>query len=325
MSEFKIWESDTESEIPPTFPYCDVFESTVVWGRYEIFVDAARNLKHHLKTIGFEESERMKARLATILIDRINEGEEQPLIENELIKRLIQNSRPLSVATRARRLLTFMTKPEFPVSQFFSFGSDSELREALLGASESVNEREIQYFFSDMEASGLVESSATLGGGYQVTLQGHESVHQAGQIGYSNRVFVAMWFTDALDSLWNVIKDAVQQAGYEPIRVDFENHEGLIDDKIAAEIRGAKFVIADLTHGDDGHRGSVYYEIGFARGLNKPVIQTVQDDHLNDTVQNRSVAFDVSHYPVITWKSADLEAFKDALLNRIKSRFGQFS
>lgn len=58
-----------------------------------------------------------------------------------------------------------------------------------------------------------------------------------------------------------------------------------------------------------GARGSVYYEVGFAHGLNVPVIFTAQE--------GTKPHFDMSTYPHIFWNSDELPAFQDALTNRI--------
>jgi hypothetical protein len=82
------------------------------------------------------------------------------------------------------------------------------------------------------------------------------------------QAFVAMSFASDLRAIFDqAIAPAVLAAGYIPYRVDREEHEGKIDDKIVAEIRRSAFTIADLTH----HRGGVYYEAGFAHGLGQRV------------------------------------------------------
>ena len=56
------------------------------------------------------------------------------------------------------------------------------------------------------------------------------------------------------------IMPAVIKAGYKPIRVDTEQHNDLIDDRIIAGIRESKFIVADLAENSYG----VYFESGFA-------------------------------------------------------------
>ena len=89
----------------------------------------------------------------------------------------------------------------------------------------------------------------------------------------SRQAFVAMWFDESMEDVYDgAIKPAIEEAGYKPYRVDMEHFSGRIDDKIIAEIRRSRFLVADFSHGSDGARGSVYYEAGFAHGLGLEVI-----------------------------------------------------
>jgi len=70
-----------------------------------------------------------------------------------------------------------------------------------------------------------------------------------------------------------------------------------------------------------GQRGGVYYEAGFARGLNIPVIWTIQDRFIkkgNDEVPEvETIHFDTRQYNFIVWKdAADL---KEKLIIRIRA------
>ncbi len=324
MNEFKIWESDREqSTSSNTNPYLCVFDSPRISGTYKISIDHSRNLHYRCQQLSSEEAKRLKERLATALIDRMAEGEQEPLIDLRMIDRIVEFSKPLPAAKRARRLLRFMASPVFRVHESLNFTSHGPLIEAALGVSESTSVQELYYFLSYLVESGLAKDNTAIDGGYVATVRGHESIEQESIAESSSNVFVAMWFTPEMDDVWIAIKKAVECAGYKPVRVDLEKFDGLIDDKIAADIRHSKFVIADLTHGIDGHRGSVYYEAGFARGLSKYVIQTVRKDHLDPKTLDFGIAFDLNHYPVITWSSECLDEFRDDLLNRIRSRFSR--
>ncbi len=80
-----------------------------------------------------------------------------------------------------------------------------------------------------------------------------------------------MWLDSTMNDLWEKdIAPAITDAGYDPIRID------KIDDAIITEIRRSQFIVADFTHGEKGTRGSVYYEAGFAHGLDLPVIFCVE-------------------------------------------------
>ncbi len=125
-----------------------------------------------------------------------------------------------------------------------------------------------------------------------------------------------MWFDDSMsESFENGIDPAIVDAGYNPFRIDRKEHINKIDDEIIAEIRRSRFLVADFTHGDDGARGGVYYEAGFAHGLALPVIFMCRQDALN------TLHFDINHYNHIVWKgSADL---REKLKNRILAVIGE--
>lgn len=91
--------------------------------------------------------------------------------------------------------------------------------------------------------------------------------------------FVAMWFDSSMDVAWSDgFELGISDAGFKAIRIDKKEHNNKIDDEIIAEIRAAKFIVADFTSEmivRDGQktnlsRGGVYYEAGFAQGLGKP-------------------------------------------------------
>ncbi len=111
------------------------------------------------------------------------------------------------------------------------------------------------------------------------------------------------------------IEPAIKDAGYKPLRIDQKEHINKIDDEIIAEIRRSRFLVADFTHGVDGARGGVYYEAGFAHGLNLPVIFTCREDAVEE------LHFDTEHYNHIVWTTpADL---REKLTNRILAVIGE--
>lgn len=87
-----------------------------------------------------------------------------------------------------------------------------------------------------------------------------------------DQVFVAMWFHVGMDAAFESgIGPAIQEdCRLRPYRVDRAVHSDRIDDRIIAEIRRSRALVADVT----GERTGVYYEAGFAHGLGLPVIWT---------------------------------------------------
>ena len=133
----------------------------------------------------------------------------------------------------------------------------------------------------------------------------------------SSRGFMAMWFHSSMDKAWEKgFKPGIKRAGYEPIRIDQMQHVNKIDDEIISEIRRSKFVVADFTQGETGARGGVYYEAGFAHGLDIPVIFTCRQGSLED------IHFDVRQYNCIFWQDSNLKKLQEDLANRITAILG---
>ncbi len=124
----------------------------------------------------------------------------------------------------------------------------------------------------------------------------------------SNSAFVATWFDDTMDSAYSdAIKPALQEMGYEPIWLRISKNFNKIDDEITAGIRKSSLVIADFT----GHRQSVYFEAGLAKGWGKNLVLTCRKDY----EKHKDKGFDTEHYRHIFWK--DEEDLKRALIEHI--------
>ena len=121
-----------------------------------------------------------------------------------------------------------------------------------------------------------------------------------------------MWFDDSMDEVYsNGIEPGLRESGYDPIQMKFLQHNGKIDDRIVAEIRKSALLISDVT----GHRQGVYFEAGFAMGLEIPVIWTCREDAIDDA------HFDTRQYNHITWTSP--EDLKGKLIVRIEATIPQ--
>ncbi|MFQ3549179.1 MAG: hypothetical protein SNJ70_05460 [Armatimonadota bacterium] len=124
----------------------------------------------------------------------------------------------------------------------------------------------------------------------------------------SNQCFVAMWFNPNLDNAYeNGIKLAIEECGFKSLRINEEITNDKICDRIIANIKKSRFVVADFT----GHRGGVYFEAGFALGLGIPVIWTCREDCIED------LHFDTRQYNHIVWENE--EDLKVQLINRIRA------
>jgi hypothetical protein len=144
-----------------------------------------------------------------------------------------------------------------------------------------------------------------------LTIEGWESVEPLRAGGIPGRCFVAMAFDSDLDGAYfEGIKPAVIEAGYEPVCMKERLTNDNICDVILAEIRKARFVVADFTR----QKGGVYFESGFAKALGKEVFWTCREDDFD------RLHFDTNHYGHIKWSGP--EDLKRQLLARMVAELG---
>ena len=268
-----------------------------------------------------ERLNRLRARLTTLLVDQRNHGEPSPVVTRELIERASQK-RALPIYERANRLLRFIGEQTAIVGKEYDTRRDNL---AAYAWSESLEPEELSYLTDYLITAGLLATfpniAKTQVGNYSVpaivivTVAGHSQIEQRESNTDSSQAFIAMWFHDSTTEAFEKgIKPAVEAAGYESQRIDRKEHINKIDDEIMGELRRSRFLVADFTHGEDGARGGVYYEAGFAHGLGIPVIFTCHEGDVE------TLYFDTSHYNHIVWTTPEDLRYK--LKNRILAVIG---
>jgi hypothetical protein len=123
-----------------------------------------------------------------------------------------------------------------------------------------------------------------------------------------------MHLDPSLDPLWHALEAGIEAAGYEPLRIDRKPDADKLDDEILAEIRRSKFLVADLTD----QRQSVYLEVGFAMGLQMPVVRTCREDGLRE----KKLAFDQATYYCVPWKIGKESELAKPLSDQIVAKAG---
>ena len=116
--------------------------------------------------------------------------------------------------------------------------------------------------------------------------------------------FVVMPFSSELEGIWNfVIRKAVADLGDASLRADDIFAPGVIIKDILQAIRDADYIVADLSQPNP----NVYYEMGFAHALRKPVILITRN--------LESLPFDLRHQRVIVYQDSaqGAEALRGAL------------
>ena len=255
-----------------------------------------------------------KSRLTTWLIDQNTLGVQRPEITETVIEH-IKARHPIPVHERADRLLRFIAREGRTVADPVWINRDNY---AAYAWSESTEWAEVDYCLDYLMQRGWLNGRESTQAGSLVTVSvgGYSRIAEKETNVDSSQAFVAMWFDESLKEAFDEgIEPAIREAGYKAMKIDQKPDVDKIDDDIIAELRRSRFLVADFTHGEKGARGGVYYEAGFAYGLDKPVIYTCRVDMVDN------LHFDTRQYAHIVWKTP--EELREGLKKRILARIGE--
>ena len=260
-----------------------------------------------------------KARLTTMLIDRRIAGEDTPTVTPKLVEDA-KSRAPLPAHARAERLLRHIARISGSVGKLIGIRNILLRDPGALAWSESTNPEELYFFVNYLtEKNWLQEEKTSNGRGsgrFNVTVNGYSKIEEFFSRNDSTQCFVAMWFDEDMTEAYEKgIEKAVAMCGYKALRIDKKPNVNKVDDEIVAEIRRSRFVVADFTHGDDGARGGVYFEAGFAYGLGLRVIYSCRKDMVD------KLHFDTRQFYHIVWETPD--ELCDGLRKRILSLIGE--
>jgi hypothetical protein len=115
------------------------------------------------------------------------------------------------------------------------------------------------------------------------------------KIEHGDSCFVMMPFAEPIGSYYKAIYEpAITKAGLKAVRADDEIFAtGKVMDQILSGITAAKVLVAELT----GRNPNVFYELGLAHALNKPVVLVSSNQE--------DVPFDLQHIRVIYYDMRD--------------------
>jgi hypothetical protein len=188
------------------------------------------------------------------------------------------------------------------------------------------NEKEFDIYFKHLVNSGYISSvdsfkNVIISGilvreavfSIDITFKGIEYLASLEEHGRNSKnCFIAMSFSEdpQIVSIKETIKSAIIQTGYNPVIINEKRikSDQTINDAIIAEIKRAKFVVADFTEQKSG----VYFEAGFALGLGLPVIYCCEEEDFKNNSH-----FDVNHYPHILYKTT--EQLRKGLIDKIRA------
>jgi hypothetical protein len=135
----------------------------------------------------------------------------------------------------------------------------------------------------------------------------------AQDIGSSQSVLVVMSYSEDeeikgyLNNLFDSFEIVCKEFGYSCEIVNEQTGLGRIVPMIFNKIKQAGFIIVDLTD----LKPNVFYEFGYAVGLDKQVVVTAKDE--------TKLPFDINDVPTLFWKPNDQTAFRKKLREKVKS------
>lgn len=257
-----------------------------------------------------------KASIVSHYIRKTQNPEESPLLTTHLLEKILANRSIPTLHEQAANLILWLGKHLEAPGETITLNSVT-LRTIIGAASTSGADQVLNH----LHASGLIDGRklevmnqplrvdrATL------SFEGWERFYELTRgTADSKKAFMAMKFGDpALDKVYKkVFKPAVAQAGFDLQTVLDAPKAGLIDDRIKVDILTSRFLIADLTHDNEG----AYWEAGYAEGLGKPVIYTCE----KSIWDKQKTHFDTNHYHTVIWDEKEPEEAANLLKATIRA------
>lgn len=245
------------------------------------------------------------------LRDRWRRGEEVGITSHD-IDPILNDVRRLSPAEKANHLLVTLAR---------AMGTPGvQMRRQLVRPSDAwaLNHEELTVYLHWLVSRQFLVIDAS-NDKYYLPLGGwvEASRLQKEHMANATLAFMALQFGDP--RLEMVVKDyfvpAVKATGFELRRLNEGQPAGLIDDQLRVRLRTARFVIADLTHGNHG----AYWEAGFAEGLGRPVIYTCEESVFNHPDRKKGTHFDTNHLVTVLWSETDLPKAAEQLKAHIRA------
>lgn len=146
---------------------------------------------------------------------------------------------------------------------------------------------------------------------FSIKVDGWQEIEKSLHTVYSNRVFIAMSFDEALKPVQEKIKQAIKDARLDPVIMHEVEHVKFIPLEIQNQIRNCGFMVADFTTQNHG----AYFEAGFAMGQDIQVIWCCRKD------DEKNLHFDIRQYNNILWDNVD--DLYNRLFKRLKALKGE--
>jgi hypothetical protein len=238
---------------------------------------------------------------------RLPEGTEPPVITSKRIEEFIRTVPKYTPPEKLDNLLELMGRMSPGLGKYTRFDPEKDYPLLIAEHAEEVN-----FLMMELRKRAYIDGTMD---GVSLTIQGWERLEEVKREGrLSNRAFVAMWFDESMDELYdNAIEPAIREAEYDSLRIDRHEHVNRIDDEIIAQVKRSRFMVAGFT----GQRYGVYFEAGMMMGLGRTVIWLCDKKELDEG----RLHFDVRQFNFIAYES--IEDAKRRLHNRMLAIEGE--
>ena len=240
-------------------------------------------------------------------------GHTQPIsLDGDLVKSIIKDPRP-SLQEQADNLVCWIGDSAKTYAEYVAV--DKLAIQAIVGSATS---DEFDFVLEYLGDQTLVERKRRVADiSVRLSFSGWKRYGEVKRASSDSRkAFMAMQYGEPeLDRIVDdFFRPAVKETGFDLSRLDdAEQPAGLIDDRLRVAIRTSRFLIADLSHGNQG----AYWEAGFAEGSGKPVIYTCERSVFDDP--KRKPHFDTNHHLTIVWDPKEPEKAAKKLKDTIRA------
>ena len=252
--------------------------------------------------------------------------DKRTMLTGTILANIIKNNSLPTPAEIANNFITQLGLSLHSPGDFFKITPLMENIYGLIGLRIGAEQRDVSFIVTSLKEQKIIDVTyleGTVGGRkipeyVSLTLAGWQKYEELQHsVKNSRKAFVAMEFPSpdrptANYYFQNTLLDqylvpAVRQTDYDLANaLRTEPTAGNIHARLEVEIRKARFVVAELSHQNNG----AYWEAGFARGLSKPVIYMYNKEIGGS---DRPPHFDVSSDHYIAWEQDQPQRAADAL------------
>ena len=306
-------------------PTCGRFEYSIVdYREFDRNIMSSYLFYNSFRSIGFKTDLRFHTSRSQEycdgIRDKIRETGERLGVPVHMDKGIVDGWYPKSINEKIDRILLFLVEKTNHIGSCVDLSFSETLSLTFVDRFEvdinqngepqkrdsGVCRNDAHYMLDYLKSTGLIDYDNDKNDMYHIRVlpDGLSRVDHLQKTGTScKNAFVAMKFGNETLHLREAIKKGILDAGYVPVLIDDVEHNNNISVEILKHIRDSRFLVVDLSHQNNG----AYYEAGYARGLEKPVIQLCKKDV--------KMHFDIAQINTIIWEDED--DIPERLKNRI--------